>query len=62
MRQGGGRRGTMGGGGGEQQFGYGGAVDQFNSGAAEAIRPHVPELLEFIADMHVLAKLKVSNR
>jgi hypothetical protein len=34
-------------------------TDQFNTGAAEAIRPHVPELLEFISDMHVLAKLKV---
>uniref|UniRef100_A0A914L757 Uncoordinated protein 79 n=3 Tax=Meloidogyne TaxID=189290 RepID=A0A914L757_MELIC len=33
-------------------------TDQFNTGAAEAIRPHVPELLEFISDMHVLAKLK----
>uniref|UniRef100_A0A183BT47 Protein unc-79 homolog n=1 Tax=Globodera pallida TaxID=36090 RepID=A0A183BT47_GLOPA len=47
-----GRRGTMAG----EPLGTGG--DQFNSGAAEAIRPHVPELLEFIADMHVLAKLK----
>uniref|UniRef100_A0A914HRQ7 Uncharacterized protein n=1 Tax=Globodera rostochiensis TaxID=31243 RepID=A0A914HRQ7_GLORO len=47
-----GRRGTM----AWEQLGTGG--DQFNSGAAEAIRPHVPELLEFIADMHVLAKLK----
>lgn len=46
-------RGTM----GVDQLG--GAADQFNTGAAEAIRPHVPELLEFIADMHVLTKLKV---
>jgi len=36
-------------------------TDQFNTGAAEAIRPHVPELLEFISDMHVLAKLKVEK-
>jgi len=43
----------------ESQQSFGGAGDQFNTGAAEAIRPHVPELLEFIADMHVLAKLKV---
>lgn len=48
------RRGTLGGAG--DHFG---SADQFNTGAAEAIRPHVPELLEFIADMHVLAKLKV---
>ncbi|KAL3120700.1 hypothetical protein niasHT_007992 [Heterodera trifolii] len=38
--------------------GNGSSGDQFNTGAAEAIRPHVPELLEFIADLHVLAKMK----
>ena len=45
----------------ESQQSFGGIGDQFNTGAAEAIRPHVPELLEFIADMHVLAKLKVNK-
>jgi hypothetical protein len=45
----------------ESQQSFGGIGDQFNTGAAEAIRPHVSELLEFIADMHVLAKLKVNK-
>lgn len=34
-------------------------VDQFNTGAAEAIRPFLSDVLEFISDFHVLSKLKV---
>ncbi|KAI6239067.1 Uncoordinated protein 79 [Aphelenchoides fujianensis] len=33
-------------------------VDQFNTGASEAVRPFLSEILEFIADLHVLSKLK----
>jgi hypothetical protein len=34
-------------------------VDQFNTGASEAVRPFLSDILEFIADLHVLSKLKV---
>ncbi|KAI6201724.1 Uncoordinated protein 79 [Aphelenchoides besseyi] len=33
-------------------------VDQFNTGASESVRPFLSEILEFIADLHVLSKLK----
>ncbi|KAI1729072.1 cation-channel complex subunit UNC-79 domain-containing protein [Ditylenchus destructor] len=33
-------------------------VDQFNTGASEAVRPFMTEILEFIADLHILSKLK----
>ncbi|KAE9556072.1 hypothetical protein FO519_000706 [Halicephalobus sp. NKZ332] len=33
-------------------------LDQFNTGASEAIRPFMSDILEFIADLHVLSKLK----
>uniref|UniRef100_A0A7E4W212 Protein unc-79 homolog n=1 Tax=Panagrellus redivivus TaxID=6233 RepID=A0A7E4W212_PANRE len=33
-------------------------VSQFNTGASEAIRPFMSDILEFIADLHVLSKLK----
>lgn len=32
--------------------------DQFNTAASEAIRPFLFEVLDFIADLHVIAKLK----
>ncbi|KAJ1358034.1 hypothetical protein KIN20_016338 [Parelaphostrongylus tenuis] len=32
--------------------------DQFNTAASEAVRPFLFEILDFIADLHVLAKLK----
>ncbi|CAI4221088.1 unnamed protein product [Auanema sp. JU1783] len=32
--------------------------DQYNTAAAEAVRPFLFEILDFIADLHVLAKLK----
>uniref|UniRef100_A0A158R5X9 Protein unc-79 homolog n=1 Tax=Syphacia muris TaxID=451379 RepID=A0A158R5X9_9BILA len=32
--------------------------DKFNTSASEAIRPHLFDLIDFIADLHVLAKLK----
>lgn len=35
-------------------------VDQFNTGASEAVRPFLSDVLEFIADLHVLSKLKVT--
>lgn len=34
-------------------------LDQFNTGASEAVRPFLNDVLEFISDLHVLAKLKV---
>lgn len=34
-------------------------LDQFNTGASESIRPFMTDILEFIADLHVLSKLKV---
>lgn len=37
-------------------------MDQFNTGAAEAIRPYMNDIIEFIADLVNLSKLKVSNR
>lgn len=36
------------------------ADDQFNTAAAEAVRPFLFEILDFISDLHVLAKIKVS--
>lgn len=36
-------------------------LDQFNTGASEAIRPFMSDILEFISDLHVLSKLKVSS-
>lgn len=35
--------------------------DQFNTAASEAVRPFLFEILDFIADLHVLAKLKVKR-
>lgn len=35
-------------------------IDQFNTGASEAARGWLTDVLEFVADLHVLAKLKVS--
>ncbi|VDN58014.1 unnamed protein product, partial [Dracunculus medinensis] len=32
--------------------------DQFNTSACEAIRPYIMDIIEFISDLHVLAKLK----
>lgn len=32
--------------------------DQYNTAAAEAVRPFLFEMLDFIADLHVLAKIK----
>ncbi|VDL80502.1 unnamed protein product [Nippostrongylus brasiliensis] len=34
--------------------------DQFNTAASEAVRPFLFEILDFIADLHVLAKLKAA--
>ncbi|KAH7731812.1 Protein UNC-79 b [Aphelenchoides avenae] len=36
-------------------------LDQFNTGASEAVRPFLNDVLEFISDLHVLAKLKVQE-
>uniref|UniRef100_A0A183VEA5 PUM-HD domain-containing protein n=1 Tax=Toxocara canis TaxID=6265 RepID=A0A183VEA5_TOXCA len=33
--------------------------DQFNTAACEAIRPYLFDIIDFISDLHVLAKLKV---
>lgn len=33
-------------------------LDQYCTGAAEAVRPFLSDLLEFVADLHVLSKLK----
>uniref|UniRef100_A0A1I7SQ44 Uncoordinated protein 79 n=2 Tax=Bursaphelenchus xylophilus TaxID=6326 RepID=A0A1I7SQ44_BURXY len=33
-------------------------LDQYSTGGSEAIRPFLSDLLEFIADLHVLSKLK----
>uniref|UniRef100_A0A914CGD5 Uncoordinated protein 79 n=1 Tax=Acrobeloides nanus TaxID=290746 RepID=A0A914CGD5_9BILA len=33
-------------------------LDQFNTGASEAIRPFISDTIEFITDLHVLSKLK----
>jgi hypothetical protein len=35
-------------------------IDQFNTAGSEAIRPFMNDILEFIADMHVLTRLKAS--
>uniref|UniRef100_A0A8R1UE95 Uncoordinated protein 79 n=1 Tax=Pristionchus pacificus TaxID=54126 RepID=A0A8R1UE95_PRIPA len=32
--------------------------DEYNTAASEAVRPHLFEIIDFIADLHVLAKLK----
>jgi hypothetical protein len=36
-------------------------IDQFNTGASEAVRPFLSDVLEFISDLHVLSKLKASG-